>query len=322
MRIQPFIPLFVFVSIKVPLGLGRERSKLKVKANCAECLLHRGIREIELATSDPEVKMRSIRGLLRFLSENFSEGSVPAILGTERDRLVREQTGCPDPYKEKKRLSNDYALRILPEIRRVLESEQGGYARFRKACLAAIVANSMEFDMLEHDQKLKEFPPLLDRAEEELKVDDIKEIYSKVTHSNKILYLLDNAGEVVVDSLLIQEIKRLGPSVVAVVKERPVLNDVTMEDAIVSGITNVSEVISTGLDSVGLVLSQSSETLKEHLRESDLIISKGMGNYETITEERIEGKCIAYLLRAKCSSVAEDLKIRIGSNVAWLYCWD
>jgi hypothetical protein len=284
--------------------------------------LHRGIREIELATSDPEVRMRTVRSLLRFLSENLSEESVPAILGTGRDRLIREQTGCPDPYKEKKRLSNDYALRILPSIRRILDSQQDGYTRFRKTCLAAIVANAMEFDLLEHDQKLQEFPSLLDRAEEELKVDDIKEIYSKVKDSKKILYLLDNAGEAVIDSLFIQEIKRLGPSVVAVVKEGPVLNDVTMKDAIVAGITDISEVISTGLDSVGLVLSQSSKTLKERLKESDLIISKGMGNYETITEERIEGKCIAYLLRAKCSSVAEDLKIRVGSNVAWLYCWD
>jgi len=284
--------------------------------------LHRGIREIELATSDPEVRMRSIRDLLRFLSEHFSEDSVPAILGTERDRLIRERTGCPDPYKEKKHQSNDYAFKILPRIRNILESERDGYVRFRKACLAAIVANAMEFDMLEHDQKLQDFPTLLDRAEEELKVDDVKEIYSKVKDSKKILYLLDNAGEIVIDSLFIQEIRRLGPRVVAVVKEGPVLNDVTMEDAIVAGIKNVSEVISTGLDSVGLLLSQSSEELKENLRESDLIVSKGMGNYETITEEKIEGKCIAYLLRAKCSSVAEDLKIRIGSNVAWLHCWD
>jgi uncharacterized protein with ATP-grasp and redox domains len=134
---------------------------------------------------------------------------------------------------------------------------------------------------------------------------------------------LDNAGEIVVDSLLIEEIKKLGPSVVAVVKEGPVLNDVTMEDAILAGIPKVSDgVISTGMDSVGLVLSQSSEILRNHLRESDLIISKGMGNYETITEETMRGQCIAYLLRAKCTSVAEDLGVKTGSNVAWLHCWD
>jgi hypothetical protein len=285
--------------------------------------LHRGIREIELATSDPEVRMRSLKELLKFLSSNFSEDSVPAFLGTERDRLIREQTECPDPYKEKKRLSNEYALKMLPMIRSNLESEQDGYNRFRRACLAAIVANSLEFDMLEHDQKFQDLPDLLKRAEEELKVDDIKDIYSKVKESKKVLYLLDNAGEIVIDSLLIEEMKNLGPSVVAVVKEGPVLNDVTMEDAELAGVSKVADrVISSGTDSVGLEVSRSSETLRKNLKESDLIVSKGMGNYETITEERIEGKCIAYLLRAKCSTVAEKLGIEIGSNVAWLHCWD
>jgi hypothetical protein len=284
--------------------------------------LHRGIREIELATSDPEVRMRSLKELLKFLSSNFRENSVPAFLGTERDRLIRKLTECPDPYKEKKRLSNEYAFKMLPMIRSNLESEQDGYVRFRKACLAAIVANSLEFDMLEHDQKFQHFPDLLKRAEEELKVDDIKDIYSKVKDSKKVLYLLDNAGEIVIDSLFIEEIKKLGPSVVAVVKEEPVLNDVTMEDAELAGVPRVADrVISSGTDSVGLVLSQSSETLKKHLKESDLIVSKGMGNYETMTEERIGGKCIAYLLRAKCSTVADSLSIKIGSNVAWLHCW-
>jgi hypothetical protein len=305
------------------MGFCCEGVKLKVKANCAECLLHRGIREIELATPDPEVKMRALKELLKLLSDNFSENSVPAILGTERDRLIRKETGCPDPYKEKKSMSNNYAFKVLPRIRNTLKSELNGYRRFRKACLAAIVANSIEFDMLEHDQKLQEFPDLLDKAEEELGIDDIREIYSKAEDSKKILYLLDNAGEIVVDSLLIEEMKKIGPSVVAVVKEGPVLNDATMEDAILAGIPNIAdEVVSTGMDSVGLVLSQSSEILKKHLNESDLIISKGMGNFETTTEERIENKCVAYLLRAKCSPVAENLKVRTGSNVAWLHCWD
>jgi hypothetical protein len=285
--------------------------------------LHRGIREIELATSDPEVRMRSLKELLKFLTDNFSEDSVPAVLGTERDRLIREATECPDPYKEKKRLSNDYAFNMLPRIRSILESERDAYSRFRKACLAAIVANSLEFDMLEHDQRFQDLPDLFDRAEEELKVDDIRDIYSKVKNSKKILYLLDNAGEIVIDSIFIEEIKKLGPSVVAVVKEGPVLNDVTMEDAMLAGVSKVADrVISTGMDSVGLMPSQSSEDLNKHLKESDLIVSKGMGNYETTTEERIKGKCIAYLLRAKCSPVAEDLGIRTGSNVAWLHCWD
>ncbi len=284
--------------------------------------MHRGIRELELATSEDTVKMRTTKKLLEFLSDNFSEDAVSAILGTTRDRIIRDETGCPDPYKEKKALSNDYASKLLPKIRRTLEKEQNEYKRFRKACLAAIVANAIEFDMLEHDQKLENFPTLLTRAEEELEIDNIEEIYHRARKSKKILFLADNAGEIFVDALLVEQIKKLGPSIVVAVKSGPVLNDAIMGDAVLAGIPKVADdVITTGTDSVGLVLSESSEELKRHLGESDLIVSKGMGNYETITEERIDGKCIAYLLRAKCSSVAEDLGVKNGSNVAKLHCW-
>jgi uncharacterized protein with ATP-grasp and redox domains len=295
---------------------------LKVKRICAVCILHRGIRELELATSEDAVKTRTTKKLLDFLSDNFSEDAVSAILGTMRDRIIKRETGCPDPYKEKKALSNDYASKLLPNIRRILEDERNVYKRFRKACLAAIVANAIEFDMLEHDQKLEDFPTLLTRAEEELEIDDIEEIYSRIRKSRKILFLADNAGEIFVDALLVEQIKILGPHIVVVVKSGPVLNDATMEDAVLAGIPEVADdVITTGTDSVGLVLSESSQELKKHLEESNLIVSKGMGNYETITEERIDRKCIAYLLRAKCSAVAEDLGLKIGSNVAKLHCW-
>jgi hypothetical protein len=219
-------------------------------------------------------------------------------------------------------LSNDYALKLLPGIRRFIEDEQDSYMRFRKACLAAIVANSIEFDMLEHDQKLEDIPKLLSTSEEDLEIDEILEIYSKIRASKRILYLADNAGEIVVDSLLIAEIKKLCSTVVLAVKEGPVLNDATKEDAMLAGIDEVAEVITTGMDSVGLILSRASEKFRSILRESDLVVSKGMGNYETITEEKLSGKCVAFLLRAKCSSVAEDLGVPSGSNIAKLLCWD
>jgi uncharacterized protein with ATP-grasp and redox domains len=295
---------------------------LKVKTFCAACLLHRGIREIELTEASPEVKMETIRKLFEFLLENFSKDSVSAILGTERDRIIRQETGCPDPYRKKKAMSNEYALKLLPRIRKTIEEEKDDYKRFRKACLAAIVANSIEFDMLEHDQSLNDFPELLSKSEEELKIDEVKKIYSRIKKSKKVLYLADNAGEIVIDSLLVAEISKLGPSVVVAVKEGPVLNDATIEDATLAGMEKTAKVITTGIDSVGLVLAKSSDEFRASLKDSDLIVSKGMGNYETITEEKLNGKCVAFLLRAKCSSVAGDLGVKSGSNVAKLFCWN
>jgi hypothetical protein len=135
--------------------------------------------------------------------------------------------------------------------------------------------------------------------------------------SKKVVYLLDNAGEIVFDKYFIKMINENFPvKVYAAVKEGPILNDATVEDARQIGLEEVAEVITTGNDDIGLNLEESSKEFLDHIRTADLIIAKGQGNYESLTEvEHLLPKPIVYIMRAKCSLVADTLGVPRNGNV-------
>jgi len=123
------------------------------------------------------------------------------------------------------------------------------------------------------------------------------------------LYIADNAGETVFDRLLIEEI---GQPVVYAVREKPIINDATREDAVLSGLDKVSKVMSSGCDSPGNILKFCSAEFLRVYRSADLIISKGQGNYEALSDEK---RPVFFLLKAKCPVVARDLGLEEGSIV-------
>lgn len=291
---------------------------MKVKPECAACIIHRGIQEIIEATTDEKLRFKAVNELIEYLAENFTPEDVPADLGTERDRIIKRVTGNPDPYRNKKKLSNLKALELLPKAQRLVESENSDEDRFRKACLCAIVGNILEFDIPDHTFKLELLNEYLKNAEKDLVIDEIQKIYDKAKEAKKVLYLTDNAGEIVFDILLVDEIRKLGAKVVVAVKGGPIINDATLEDAEASGITEAADrVITTGTDAVGLNRKECSREFLEEYNSADLIIAKGMGYAESLTELKLE-KPHALLFRTKCNPVAEFFNVPKGKNVAKL----
>ncbi|MFB0522817.1 MAG: ARMT1-like domain-containing protein, partial [Candidatus Bathyarchaeia archaeon] len=108
---------------------------MKVEVECAPCVLQRGYLEIEKATSDPSLQLRAMSALVHLLTKEFKPTAVAAHLGTERDRIVKEVTGNPDPYARAKQISNQRALEILPKARNMVLSGSSAECRFRRACL-------------------------------------------------------------------------------------------------------------------------------------------------------------------------------------------
>ena len=159
----------------------------------------------------------------------------------------------------------------------------------------------------------------LDKAVKQgLAVDDVSKIFRKVRSSKNVLYLLDNSGEAVFDTLLIKEIKRYGSRVTAVVRGGPVSNDLTLAEISQIGLDRVAdEIITTGSDAYGVEFARASRKLVNMLKTCDLIISKGHANYEDISEieDNISGS-ITYLLNAKCETMARTMKVKIGENIA------
>ncbi|PVX26655.1 MAG: hypothetical protein CW691_00715, partial [Candidatus Bathyarchaeum sp.] len=215
--------------------------------------------------------------ILKFLAEEFNQTANPAYLGTKRDRLIRELTGNPDPYKQKKQLSNQKALEVLPLAQSIVSKETSPELRFRKACLSAIVGNIMEFDLPDNPFKFSDLEMLIQQAESDLAVDDISKIFDIAKNAESVLYLTDNAGEVALDTLLVQELKNLGLHVTVAVKDGPILNDALLEDAKAVGLDKVADrVMSSGSDFVGLFPEQCSEEFLELYRSVDFVVAKGM----------------------------------------------
>ncbi len=181
---------------------------MKVTTQCAHCLIERAINQVKLATDDPELQMKVTTEMLKLLSSDFNEDSVPSHIGTDRDLLVQKMTG-KDPYYDLKKISNTMALSILPELQKIVESAGSDAARFRKATLITAAANAIEFDVSGRDFTLDELRDIIDQVESDIAIDQVDEFLRLCENVDEVVYLMDNAGEVVLDMILIKEIKRL-----------------------------------------------------------------------------------------------------------------
>lgn len=291
---------------------------MKVQAECAGCIVSRAVAEVMEAATNPAIRFRAMVELLRLLSREFKPTAVPAYLGTERDRLIKRITGNNDPYKRSKRISNKKALKHLPYARKIVENGYTQQDRLKKACLCSIVGNIMEFDIPGHKFTFGDLRKLFREAEKDLVIDDINKIYEQAKKSNTILYLTDNAGEIVFDTLLVEQLKNMGVNVIVGVKGEAVLNDATLEDAKTSGMNTIADkIVTTGTDAVGLAPKEFSKTFLDVYNSVDMIFAKGMGYAETLTEYKLR-KPHALLFRTKCDPVANFFGVPRRKNVAKL----
>jgi uncharacterized protein with ATP-grasp and redox domains len=293
---------------------------LKVEAECAACIISRGAAEVKEATSNPALRFRAMSELLRLMHKEFRPTSVPADIGTKRDRTIKRVTGNDDPYRKRKKISNEKALTLLAYARKFVEEGYAQQDRFKRACLCAIVGNVMEFDIPGHRFFFSNLRKNLRDAGKELAVDDTNAIYELAKKAHTVLYLADNAGEIVFDTLLVERLKDMGLTVSVAVKGGAVINDATLEDAGVSGMIRVADnVITTGTDAVGFAANEVSSEFLRIYNSVDLVFAKGMGYAETLTENRLK-KPHALLFRTKCDPVANYFGVPKERNVAKLMC--
>jgi hypothetical protein len=291
---------------------------LKVEAECAACILSRAAAEAKEATTNPALRFRAMSELLRLMNREFRSTSVPADLGTKRDRLIKRISGNDDPYKRNKRISNEKALKLLPYARKIVEEGYAQQDRFKRACLCAIVGNIMEFDIPGHKFTFGSLRKSFREAAKDLVVDDVGSIYELAKKARTVLFLTDNAGEIVFDTLLVEQLKNMGLTVIVAVKGGAIINDATLEDAEVSGMSKIADkIIATGTDAVGFALKEVSPEFLEVYNSVDLVFAKGMGYAETLTEYKLK-KPHALLFRTKCNPVANYFGVPKEKNVAKL----
>jgi uncharacterized protein with ATP-grasp and redox domains len=207
---------------------------------------------------------------------------------------------------------------MLPRAKKYVESGYNQQERFKKACLCAIVGNIMEFDIPGHKFTLESLAGQLREASKDLVIDDIDKAYELTKKAQEVLFLSDNAGEIVFDTLLVEQLKNMGLKVTYGVKGSPVMNDATLEDAEISNIDKLAdEVITTGCDAVGLQRSEASAEFLKVYDSAELVFAKGMGYAETLTEYKLT-KPHLLLFRTKCVPVANYFCVPRDKNIAKL----
>lgn len=291
---------------------------MKVEAECGSCLLARAKAEIYMATTNPALRFRAIKEIIKLLNREFKPTSIPAILGTKRDRLIKLLTSNNDPYKQIKKISNLRAIKLLPYAKKYVDQGNNQQERFKKATLCAIVGNLMEFDIPGYKFTFKDLAKKIQVAAKDLVIDDIDAAYQLSKNSQNILFLADNAGEIVFDTILVEQLKNMGLIVTYVVKGDPVINDATLDDIEISTMDRLADnITTTGTDAVGLILKEVSSDFLKIYEKAELVFAKGMGYAETLTEYKLT-KPHFLMFRTKCQPVANYFGVPRNKNIAKL----
>ena len=245
-------------------------------------------------------------------------GDVSADVATRAHRAAYEALGTDDPYAESKRLSNEVALGLLQRARELYNMSSDG-DRLRTAAHLSIVGNVLDFGIeggLSGPLDLEQaFEHLVDEG---LGRDDSDLLEELLVPGAKVAYLTDNCGEIVFDQILLQELRERGCHVTLVVKGDPILTDATRADVEELGLGPlVDQVMDTGPLAVGVDLDTVPAETRRAIEGSDLVISKGMANFESLSDSPISP--IAYLLRTKCYPVASTLGEAKDINVLKLF---
>jgi len=269
---------------------------------CMLCNLNQVYRGINLMGLGGEVEKQLVSKVLAFLSEADYSRTNSHIMG-ETWKLITKEIGDPDPYAQVKEKYNTLLLQAESELRNaILQVENSFLAALR----LAVAGNQIDFaGRREVSFILKEVYHCM---EQELVIDDSTGLLRELEKTRKLLYLGDNCGEIVLDKLFIEMIRKRYPNLTVLygVRGRPVVNDVTLEDARMVGMERVARIIENGSGALGTVLNETSPEFQEIFKTADLVISKGQGNFESLSECRDQQ--IYYLLMIKCERVSRALK--------------
>jgi hypothetical protein len=232
-----------------------------------------------------------------------------------RDVWVKIQavSGNTDPFSRVKAEQNRAVLELYPFSKDlVLKSRDP----LLEAVKLSIAGNSMDAMRPPKEQPTQELIESL--VEPPIRPEDVEGLKERLGEARRIVYLGDNCGEIVFDKLLIELIRETyGPEVVFVTRTLPVLNDAILQDALSVGIDTVVQVVENGITEpfTGTTLEKVSPEVRALIEGSDLVISKGGGNYDTLTEEEeVRGK-VTFFLQAKCHVYCTIHQVPLGALI-------
>lgn len=289
---------------------------MKSYLDCIPCFFKQALEAARLAGASPKTQKKILYDLAEKLDQ-FPMSSCPPEMARVVYGLVGKATGKRDPYKSIKQKSNKLALRLYGKFKNKVNHSGD---RLLTAVELAIAGNIIDYGVKSSVNIGKEILNILAMESKVIKKEKKKffnyPVFKKaVSKAKKILYLGDNAGETVFDRILIEEIKRMDSKkeIIYIVKEKPVINDALLEDAKICGIDKIAKIISSGLSIPGTVLRLTSKKFQKVFKNSDIIISKGQGNFEALSQEKT--KPLFFLFMAKCPVVSDYAGCNLGDII-------
>ncbi len=284
---------------------------MKVYYECAACYLRQAREALDMATTDDSLKMEIMEDIIRCLGERFRKGAASNQIGTDIHRIIKKKTDNNDPYYVQKEKCNQIAQEFLPAVEKILREDNS----FENYLKAAITGNIIDFGALGLETDIEAL--IAETMRKDLSIDHSALLKEELLKAKKVLYLVDNIGEIVFDKLLIKKIKQYDVEVTVALKDKPILNDACLPDALEIGLNELAELTSIGTDSIGVIGHEFSPEFKEKFIKADVIIAKGLGNYEGLGEMDLYEKPVFCLLNAKCRPIALSIGVEIGDNVVF-----
>jgi len=272
---------------------------MKIARECIPCLARQATEIAVKSTDDKLVQEEIIIKCLEELSKLDFELSAPEI-GRLMHLHAMNITGNFNPYQKLKDEYNEIALDITDIIKREQWIEDANDP-FDLACRLSIAGNIIDFSVGLNLDYSKILASVSDSLESPLFGDGPKVLEESIANAKNIMFIADNAGEIIFDKFLLEQLPT--DKVTYVVKGGPIVNDATIDDVHFAGIDKMVKVIDNGVAAQGTILNECSEEFLKAYCNADVVISKGQANYETLSDEN---KNIFFLLRAKCESVAKS----------------
>ncbi len=275
-------------------------TQMKTYLDCIPCFFKQALVAAREAGAD-EVQQKKILDEISQEIPKISFSLSPAYMSRIVYGTIRKITGVTDPFKKEKIKSNKLALKLYPQLKKRIKSTK---EPLKEAIKLAILGNTIDFGTglafdLEKELNSKGHFPVF----------DYEEFKNALKENAEILYIADNCGETVFDRLLIEEISK---EVIYAVRSAPIINDATIEDAKFCGLNKIARVISSGSPISGTPIELCSQEFLSFFNQSPFIISKGQGNFETLSEAN---RPVFFLLKAKCAIVAKELNCKIGDMI-------
>lgn len=282
---------------------------MKISAPCIRCLVERQEERIQ-KFEDMDAKAGYLKDVLSIIGSSEEQASAPALVARIQKKY-EEYFGKDNGYAQLKHLFNQRMLLLEPDIRAGIEESPDP---LKYALTFARIGNYIDFGaMKEVDTRVLQ--ELIRSVESDMVEEKVfAQFTQELKRAKRLVYLLDNCGEIVLDKLVIEQLRREYPGlwITAVVRGSEVLNDVTMEDAVETGLDTVADILENGTDIAGTELSCVNQETKQALEEADLILSKGQGNFETLNGC---GLNIYYLFLCKCDWFVNRFQLTRNAGV-------